>query len=136
VRFLLAVLLTTCLWAEVPRKYEPTIAPSGYSNPRTFNFGMLAAEPFTIHPTPQKIWTVIQLRPYSTPLLYSETILLCGDITEQLEDAGKNYIVLVYSRASSEMVRDPHLPFITDTCRAFDGMFVVPVETDFTKENK
>lgn len=120
--------------ADIQHRYAPTIGPSGYVNPKQFNFGTLTTVPFIVHPTDSKTWTVIQLRPFGTPLLYSENILFCGDVRKYFQDTEGKFVLLVYSRASSEIARDKKLP-IVDTCRAFDSIVIIQPETEY-KENQ
>lgn len=138
------LILTIVLWllffavfapylrGAVQHRYEPTIAPAGYVNPKQFNFGTLVVAPFIVHPTDTKTWTVVQFRPLGTPLLYSENLLFCGDVRKYFQDTDGKFLILVYSRAISEIARDKKLPII-DVCRAFDSMFIIQTETEFGK---
>jgi len=49
--------------------------------------------------------TNIRLQPFGTPQLYDESLLLCGDVSDQF--AGKKgVLVLAYERQAHRMYRD------------------------------
>lgn len=97
----------------------------GVENTHMYTFGSLRFEPFTVHPDGgKKTWTVVQFRPYMSPMLYSDTIFFCGDETQRLANLSGKNVVLTYSRAANQQLKDNRIPAVM-VCRSLDAVTVI-----------
>ena len=110
-------------------KQKPSPYPYNFVNPHEYSLGKVL-ELSTVHPTKGKTWTSLRWKPERSPLLYSESMLFCGDVTNMF--AGITYddeLVLIFSRAV-EVAREDNPPSIV-ACRNLEGIVQIR-----TKEEK
>jgi hypothetical protein len=75
-----------------------TPALSEYTNPNTYCFGTITEGAILQdgHYEDAKYATVLIVAPFNTPLVYTENIVLCGDLSAQLKTMG-GPVVMTYS---------------------------------------
>ena len=98
------------------------IPPAAYSNPHQYIYGSVS-DAFLIKTPTNAVWTVVEFRPFGTPLLYHETLVLCGDKLTDIvgTQATSDSMLLMFSRSVHE-VEFIKRPTEVIACHSLDGV--------------
>lgn len=98
------------------------IPPAAYSNPHQYIYGNVS-DAFLIKTPKNAVWTVVEFKPFGTPLLYHETIVLCGDKLADIAgtEATSSSMLLMFSRSVRE-VEFIKRPTEVVACHSLDGV--------------
>ena len=137
--FVLLVLILLAFWKELratPKQPSQAIPDIWhYTNPHSYQLGRITGINL-VSPEKGKVWTVISWSPSYAPMLYSESLLFCGDARNKLINLTNGQeVVIIYSRAV-ETARIPEgPPPHVIACHSLDAVRLVQ-KPDYFKENQ
>lgn len=121
--FLLGLLVIAALLplhgATLPKNRPNSVGvPEFVENPNVYTFGMVTNGQVMSNEKGRK-FTSILFQPYHTFALYTESILLCGDVADDFNNHQGKVVVLSYERSV-------HVTYKKVGCHILNGVFEVP----------